>query len=499
MTFSDAVWGDSMTKYCRDKQIERVDKLLNAIRIFEDWHQDGDVENAIELLTQLQQTVILIGTVIEQELQDYNTLVTEAEQLCEVLYQIGVSLLDDRSVVTLKDDAEKLLEDLRKELGTITVRREVVFFPYQVSMWDSLESVWAVARDDEQTDVYVVPIPFYDVLPDKSLGCLHDQSTDYPVDVPITACEDYFLEERHPDVIFFHNPYDGCNTVTRVPERYYSSHLRKCTEQLVYIPYFVSKEGGPANHQCYTPGVLFADKVIVQPGKVYEKYCQVYMQAREANGWECVTKPAKEKFLPLSSPKFDKVLNTRCDLEDLPESWKQVIFKTDGSRKKIVFYNLTIKALLYHNEKMLEKIERIFQIFEEYQDEVVLLWRPHPLLLTTINSMRAQFREAYLERVQQFKAGEWGIFDETPDASLAMVLSDVYYGDGSSLVVTYQALGKPLYIQDVAFAEENDIIQELIKDQSVNQGNENVAIGDVGSRNQIGRTIYREIMSAMEG
>lgn len=485
-----------MTKYCRDNQLERVDKLLNAIQIFEDWHQSGDMEQAIELLTQMQQIIIIIGTVMEQELQDYHAMVAEAEQLCEILYQMSVSLENARSVAVMKSNAEKILKNLRKELGAIAVRREVAFFPYQVSMWDSLESVWTAARDDEQTDAYVVPVPFYDVMTDNSLGALHDQSADYPTDVPVTACEDYLLEERHPDVIFFHNPYDECNTVTRVPERYYSSRLRKCTERLVYVPYFVSEEWGPSDPQCYTPGVLFADNVIVQPGKVYEKYCRVYMQTREENGWESVLKPAKEKFLPLSSPKFDKVLNTRCGAEDLPESWRRVIFKADGSRKKIVFYNLTIIALLRNNENMLEKLERVLRVFEEYQNEVVLLWRPHPLLLTTINSMRTQLRDEYLACVQRFKEGGWGIFDETPDANLAMVLSDMYYGDGSSLAVTYEVLGKPIHIQDVALTEENDIIQELIKEQSDKQ--ENAETGDTVSQNQIGRNIYQEIMSAVK-
>lgn len=485
-----------MTKYCRDNQIARVDKLQDTIHFFEDWHQYGNTEQAIELLTQMQQLVIIIGTVIEQELQDYHAMVGEAEQLCELLYQMGVFLEDTERVSTLKSDVEKILKNLRKELYAVEPRKEVVFLPYQVSMWDSLESVWQAAKEDTQTDAYVVPIPFYDVMPDGSVGTLHDQSADYPAEVPVTAYENYLLEERHPDVIFFHNPYDECNTVTRVPERYYSSQLRKCTEQLVYIPYFTSEEDGPSDHQCYMPGVLLADKVIVQPGKIYEKYCRIYMQTRRENGWENVLKPAEGKILPLSSPKFDKVLNTRCEMEDLPESWRRIILKSDGSRKKIVFYNITISALLYHNENMLEKIDRVFRVFKEYQDEVVLLWRPHPLLLSTINSMRVQLRDAYLARVQQFKEEGWGIFDETPDANLAMVLSDMYYGDWSSLAVTYRVLGKPLHMQNAAHTEEDVVIQELIKGQSIQQRTEDA--GELNDCNQIGRTIYQEIMSSVK-
>ena len=32
----------------------------------------------------------------------------------------------------------------------------------------------------------------------------------------------------------------------------------------------------------------------------------------------------------------DKVANTKVNDEDIPEEWKKVIYKTDGTRKKVV-------------------------------------------------------------------------------------------------------------------------------------------------------------------
>ena len=51
--------------------------------------------------------------------------------------------------------------------------REAVFLPYKASMWDSLESVWRAAWEDPDCDAYVIPIPYYDRNPDRSLGELH--------------------------------------------------------------------------------------------------------------------------------------------------------------------------------------------------------------------------------------------------------------------------------------------------------------------------------------
>ncbi|MCM1237294.1 MAG: hypothetical protein NC489_45075 [Ruminococcus flavefaciens] len=50
---------------------------------------------------------------------------------------------------------------------------------------------------------------------------------------------------RKPDIIYFHNPYDNWNLVTSVGPRFYSSNLKKYTEKLVYIPYFILGEIEP--------------------------------------------------------------------------------------------------------------------------------------------------------------------------------------------------------------------------------------------------------------
>ncbi len=159
--------------------------------------------------------------------------------------------------------------------------------------------------------------------------------------------------------------------------------------------------------------------------------------------------PAEQKFLPLGSPKFDKLLGTTCSVGDLPEGWRKVIMKPDGSRKKIILYNLSIAPFLENREQVLKKMDSVFRFFRENQEELALLWRPHPLLLNTLDSMVPWLKTEYLKRVRQFKEEGWGIYDETPDPNLAMALSDGYYGDQSSLVTSYRETGKPVLLQDV--------------------------------------------------
>lgn len=449
-----------MRKQVKEQLLKSAEYVVQVADSLEELLKSLSRDRAMDVLTQMQELAIQMGNTIEDSEGTGHDIVGKLETVCELLYQISCSLdetnnLDGLNVVAktrksmypeLKDLFFSVKEEIEKN---IQVKLEILFLPYQVSMWDSLESVWMAARDEDDVEAYVVPIPFYDVHPDNSLGALHYEGDKYPDYVPVTPYWKYSIEKRRPDVIFFHDPYDECNSLTRIPEMYYSRNLKEYTDLLVYIPYFISEEGGPSEHQCYLPGVLFADRVVVQPGDIYEKYCRVYTDVVKQHGLEDVFVPAEEKFLPLGSPKFDKVLSTECTLEDLPLEWQKVVLKPDGSRKKIILYNLSVAPLLQNREQVLKKMDSVFAFFRENREELVLLWRPHPLLLNTFDSMLPWLKEEYLKRVRQFQKEGWGIYDETPDPNLAMALSDGYYGDQSSLVTSYRELGKPILLQDV--------------------------------------------------
>lgn len=60
-----------------------------------------------------------------------------------------------------------------------------------------------------------------------------------------------------------------------------------------------------------------------------------------------------------------------------------------------------------HSEEMIEKMKNLFKIFKEDQDEVALLWRQHPLIQATIESMRPQLWAAYYEIVEQYRSEGW--------------------------------------------------------------------------------------------
>lgn len=443
---------------------QQIKQLECGISLLKDAHKEikkqmekHRTDEVVHLLEQCQQYAVKLGEMIEREEGEGLETVRCLEAYCELLYTMyqgtersGSSLNAGRSCKSLNEVLYRTESSARRE---IQEQREVVFLPYKASMWDSMESVWRAACEDPDCQVFVIPIPYFDRGPGGKLGEMHYEGGLYPEDVPVTDYQEYDFAGRHPDVTVIHNPYDSCNFVTSVHPFFYARNLRQYTDKLVYIPYFVLDEPDPEDpaaaermaHFCTCPGVLYADKVIVQSEAVRQIYVDVL--ARSTNGSGLKKSDWEKKILGLGSPKIEKVLHTdKADLK-LPENWRRIIEKPQGGFKKILLYNTGIHALMEYNEEMLEKIQAVLRFMKERQNEIALLWRPHPLICTTMESLRPQLLDAYQKIVQKYRTESWGIYDDTADLHRAIRLCDGYYGDASSVVRLCEEAGKTVLIQ----------------------------------------------------
>lgn len=433
-------------------------KILNEWALLDQCYnscvQNFNEKNAIIVLDTIvtcQDAAYVIGNNLERYWGEETQVVSQIGSLCESLYICHEKILEGtiskHDWACVQDEIKAIEKQLELNLSD---KIEMAFLPYKASMWDSLESVWKAACKREECEVYVVPIPYFDKTEEGGFGQEHYEIDQYPDDVPTINYEEYNMEERCPDIVFIHNPYDDYNRVTTIHPNYYVKELKQYVGKVVYIPYYVSNEFNPSDlivqrtkePFIMTPGVIFSDYTIVQS----ENMKRLYINVLEKKCPDSVATNWEKRILGLGSPKVDRVLQTRRDDNRLPKEWKEKIYGLNGKRKRVVFYNTSLADLL-NCDNMLDKIEDTLQFFEK-QEDVVLWWRPHPLYEETLESILPMLVERYHAIIKKYKDNKIGIFDTGMDLDWAIAETDAYYGDGSSVSILFKYANKPVMYQD---------------------------------------------------
>ncbi|WMC93863.1 hypothetical protein [Kineothrix sp. MB12-C1] len=387
-------------------------------------------EQILPILTACQQTAITIGETIENNEENVD-IVEILEEYCEQVYllvQLGVILTADISTLNeLIDKAERMIRGIPNTY-------HAVFMPYKASMWDSLESIWLACKNDKRCECHVVPIPYfeYNAGENKWEECYDGELFDS--DISVIHYERYDLKGINPDIAYIHNPYDRQNRVINVHPAFYSERIKQHVNKLVYVPYYV------------TQGFLSWDQLRLP---VYDNIDYMIVQSEYAKSY-CKDMPFYHKVLPLGSPKIDKVVRLCNERIEIPSEWEDVL-----GNKKTLMLNTSVNCLLHDGEVYLEKIKYICEIVTG-QDKVALIWRPHPLLRATIESMRPHLLEAYNAMIAYFIQNQIGVFDNTPDISRTVAIADGYIGEESSSVLNlFAAAGKPIFVLNNHIIEED--------------------------------------------
>lgn len=404
------------------------ERILNLVLTMESANEylsgPWEKESAGDLFAACQEAAMQVGRMLEENEPALTDLVAALEEYCELIYRLYIGEKTERAA--LLDQLKKAAADIRTgiESGVSEEKVKAVFLPYNASMWDAFDSVYRAAKADPRFEVKVIPIPYYSLDPQGQPLEEHYEGQEIAKYAEITDYKTWSPILERPDVVFIHNPYDDCNLVTRISERFFSSELVKYTPHLVYIPYYVTK--GKAEGSSYMPGVRNAWRIFVQNEAIREQYISEGIAA--------------EKIAALGSPKLDMV--TGAEAAEIPEEWSVL------KGKRVFFYNTALTDILHQREAFLKKVRRVISAFRGNTD-AALLWRPHPLSVATMESMTPELLEDYLSIVESFKRSGLGVFDESGDLNRAIAVSDAYIGHiSSSVSQLYEATGKPVFYVD---------------------------------------------------
>ncbi len=309
-------------------------------------------------------------------------------------------------------------------------REEVVFLTVGGDAWKNFDYFYRKEAAYENTDVYVIPIPFFDLNLDGTVRQNHYVTEGIPGDVTITSFNDYNLEARHPKRIYFQIPYDGENPAYSLHPVYFSGELLKYTEELIYVPCLDIYEMDPGDEKAFfcmdyyvkMPGIMHADKVILPTENLKENYIRALVEfAGEdtKNLWE--EKIQVEDYRPKK--------------------------EAEGGKKKILYYT-NFSSFVSHRDLALDKIRRNLDVFFEASDQVELYWM---ISRSTKEVLLWKCPEAYeklMELYRKYEADGWGrVVTSEDDPVLAMM--DAFYGEPGKLAHIANANKIPVMIQNV--------------------------------------------------
>lgn len=391
-------------------------------------HHKG-IQGNITIMEECQQAAITIGETLEKKIEGNEPIVTVLERYCDLLYE-----LTQKESVQGEDieQLDELLFDVKNKVNAIQTGYQVVFFPYKAAMWDSLESIWMAFRQDKNCECIVVPIPYkeFHAQENKWEPCYELEA--FPDYLSVRDYRNYSVMTEQPDIAFIHNPYDDWNRVTCVEPQFFSRELKKYVGKLVYVPYYITN-GFISPEQRFLP--------------VYENMDYMVAQSEHFKDG-CRGMKYFHKILPFGSPKADRVIRMCREGVEIPKEWEQLL-----QGKKSVMLNTSIGCFLGYGDIYFDKLLRIFQWFKAHEN-IVLIWRPHPLLESTVKSMKPHLLEKYRKLVNYYQANRIGIWDDTADITRTVAVADAYIGeDGSSVVNLFGVAGKPIFILDNTITE----------------------------------------------
>ncbi len=320
-------------------------------------------------------------------------------------------------------------------MKTEETKRKIAFFPYKISMWDSLESIWKAALKDERCECQLVPIPYYTKNEAGEIEAEHYEGDKFPAEA--LDYRTYFVEQEKPDIMYIHNPYDQYNKVTMVDPRFFSTELKKWGGSLVYVPYYMAGHCTKYENMlasCGNMGAVYSDYIIVQ--------CENLKKAFEFCGFP------EHRLLVLGSPKIDAIYQIEKKTYDVIDQWQSMI-----QNRKVILLNTSISTCIQSDgwlEQIREFIEPVLQ-----NERLALIWRPHPLLLDTIRAMLKEGKQ-YGTLLEYISSAPNAIIDDSDTAEAAIKVSDAMISDYSSLVMQYTFTGKPAYLLTGKSVAEND-------------------------------------------
>ena len=411
-------------------------------------------EDIITYLSELQNNIVSFGTLTESIKGEDCKTVKLLEQYLEVIYKVAKYVQKFDEGISYEASAESKYaecdEGVKDTFASISEaidseivnRRSVLFLPVKAKHFSSMRIAYEMEAATPDTDVYVMPLPYYYKEYDGSFKDeMHIDTEEFiKANIPVTDYSRFDLSLLCPEKIYINSAYDEYNMAVSVDTRFYARNVKKYTEKLIYIPYFKLMEFDRANYPCWynmqyyctVPGVVMADKVYVQS----ENTRKVYID--KLNEWA-----GDEKYTDIWEQKID-VYDESCEEHSEDE------LRDAGSIKTIVWF-VSAGSLAEFGDKYIEKAYRNLDVFALSKDKLKVLLISEPFLDEMIKNHSDELYKKWTGFIDEFnRSGIGEVVSQVEEKSVeALLKANAYYGDPSSICKDFILMKKPVMLQNV--------------------------------------------------
>lgn len=201
--------------------VETIETMIEGL----EYSKECNNESAFSMIDQCYDGIVSVENVLKKELSEmaFEKYVDKFFKMRD--FHINIKNYLENNEIFYKE-IEKSIDILKQLIFDLNneeeVKIEILFMPYKISMWDSLEPIYRVAQKDKRCNAYVMPIPYYVLSNNEEGKYLEYEGDKFDEKVNIVDFRNYIISEKRPDIIYIHNPYDQYNSLTRIPEVYYS-------------------------------------------------------------------------------------------------------------------------------------------------------------------------------------------------------------------------------------------------------------------------------------
>lgn len=443
--------------------LKKKNRILENFWAIKDLIANSEMLNLDYNMHHIQNRLYLISEILRNEEIENEFWRNYSDKILDEI-EILSNKNTDEKLVAIKYELLNRINELKQEfLNNVKVKLNVLFMPYNITMWDSLESIYLACKNDKDCDVKVVPIPFFDLTQSPPVRHFHLEQYDKAIDV--IDYNSYNLKDEEPDVIYIHNAYDDGNILTTVLPKFYTSKLKKHTDMLVFSPYatpnFTKDYFKITKHRSFTfngRGTTNIDRFVSAGDFVRKEGLQLGINDRQILNYGC--------------PKFDSLIQQIDQDYKYPAKWVK------NKDKKIVVFATGISYFIRQIDLTMDRITNAKNVIQEFtnilskykENDIFVIWRPHPLtknFINRVNPEMIQWYEKLCNDISNSKSEFENIALDTSESFLpAFKISDALLTDGSSIVYSYLLLNKKLFLMTngiVYKAKKKDIDKEKLE------------------------------------